>query len=137
MIRGLSHITLLCRDLDRMAAILTGVLGAREVYSSGDETFSVAREKFFVLGEVWLAVMEGTRSAGRSYEHIAFRVAAADLPLYRARLARIGLEERPTRPRLPGEGESLYFYDEDDHLFELHSGTLEERLDRYARGRAA
>jgi len=36
------------------------------------------------------------------------------------------------RPRIDGEGESLYFYDFDNHLFELHSGTLEERLASYA-----
>ncbi len=33
---------------------------------------------------------------------------------------------------LGGEGHSLYFYDHDNHLFELHTGTLEERLARYA-----
>ncbi len=137
MIRGLSHITLLCRDLERMAAILIGVLDAREVYSSGPESFSVAPEKFFLVGDVWLAVMEGERAGGRSYEHIAFRVAAADLPGYRERIARMGLQERPSRPRVQGEGDSIYFHDDDGHLFELHSGTLEARLARYGRGRAA
>jgi fosfomycin resistance protein FosX len=28
-----------------------------------------------------------------------------------------------------------YFYDYDNHLFELHTGTLEERLARYAEGK--
>ena len=32
---------------------------------------------------------------------------------------------------MTGEGRSLYFYDDDNHLFELHTGTLEERLQRY------
>jgi hypothetical protein len=31
-----------------------------------------------------------------------------------------------------GEGMSLYFYDYDNNLFELHTGTLEQRLARYA-----
>ncbi len=35
MISGLSHLTLVVRDLDRMEAILVGVLGARRVYDSG------------------------------------------------------------------------------------------------------
>ena len=45
-----------------------------------------------------------------------------------------GLEIRESRPRVEGEGHSLYFYDDDNHLFELHTGTLEERLDRYRQG---
>ncbi len=35
-------------------------------------------------------------------------------------------------PKSMTEGRSLYFYDYDNHLFELHSGTLEQRLARYA-----
>ena len=34
MIEGLSHITFIVRDLDRMTAILEGVFDAREVYAS-------------------------------------------------------------------------------------------------------
>ncbi len=36
MIKGLSHITFIVRDLDRMAAFLTSIFDAREVYSSND-----------------------------------------------------------------------------------------------------
>ena len=35
MIEGLSHITFIVRDLDRMGNILTGVLGAKKVHDSG------------------------------------------------------------------------------------------------------
>ncbi|MFZ5563799.1 MAG: hypothetical protein ACOZBW_07070 [Thermodesulfobacteriota bacterium] len=31
-----------------------------------------------------------------------------------------------------GEGDSLYFYDFDNQLIELHTGTLNERLNAYA-----
>jgi hypothetical protein len=34
-------------------------------------------------------------------------------------------------PRVEGEGESQYFYDFDNNLFELHTGTLAQRLQRY------
>ena len=45
-----------------------------------------------------------------------------------------GLEVEEGRSRVKGEGRSLYFHDHDNHLFELHSGTLDERLARYGAG---
>lgn len=132
---GISHLTFIVRDLDRMAAFLCEGLGAREVYDSAQRNFSLSREKFFVLGDTWLAAMEGEPPTERSYQHVAFAVSEADLPLYRARLQALGVEIRPPRKRVDGEGLSLYFYDFDNHLFELHAGTLEQRLARYAGGR--
>jgi catechol 2,3-dioxygenase-like lactoylglutathione lyase family enzyme len=135
MIEGLSHITLITRDLDRMSAILEQVLDGREVYASGDDTFSLSREKFFVVGGQWIAIMEGESLASRTYNHIAFKIPASAIDTYRARIETLGLEFRQSRPRVAGEGHSVYFYDHDNHLFELHTGTLEERLERYRQGR--
>ena len=132
-IRGVSHLTFIVRDLDRMATFLCQGLGAEEVYDSGERTFSLSREKFFVLGGVWLAAMEGEPPPERSYQHVAFQVGETELPAYEARLKALGVDVRPPRPRVEGEGQSLYFHDFDNHLFELHTGTLSERLDRYRR----
>lgn len=137
MIEGLSHITFIVRDLDRMAAILTGVLGAVEVYSSGDERFSLSREKFFLAGGVWIAAMEGEPLPARSYNHVAFKIDEADYDACIERIAALGLDMHPPRPRVEGEGRSIYFYDHDNHLFELHTGTLAGRLARYAKGKEA
>ncbi len=137
MIEGLSHLTFIVSDLDRMTTLLETVFEAREVYSSGDQTYSLSREKFFLIGDLWIAVMEGEPLPNRSYNHIAFKIDEADLPLYRKRLTLLGLELRESRPRVSGEGFSLYFYYYDNHLFELHTGTLSERLVRYAQGREA
>jgi len=130
--------TFVVRDLDRMEEILTRVLDARKVYDSGDATFSLSRERFFLVGEgpepVWIAVMEGEPLPSRSYNHVAFRVEAGRLGEYGDRIAALGLAVREARSRVEGEGRSIYFHDEDNHLFELHAGTLEDRLARYARG---
>lgn len=133
MIEGLSHITLIVRDLDRMTRILTTVLDAKPVYDSGDAAFSLSRERFFLVSGLWIAVMDGESLPTRTYNHIAFKVRDEALEVYQARIEELGLEFRPPRPRVEGEGRSLYFYDEDNHLFELHTGTLDERLERYAR----
>jgi catechol 2,3-dioxygenase-like lactoylglutathione lyase family enzyme len=135
VIEGLSHVTFVVRDLDRMTRILIGIFDAREVYASGDETFSVAREKFFQVGDLWIAVMEGEPLPSRTYNHVAFKIEDAEFEAYEAKVKATGLEIRPPRQRVPGEGRSLYFYDDDNHLFELHTGTLAERLERYAKGK--
>jgi catechol 2,3-dioxygenase-like lactoylglutathione lyase family enzyme len=136
-IEGLSHITLVTRDLVRMSAIVEQVLDGREIYASGDDTFSLSREKFFMVGGQWIAVMEGESLPTRTYNHIAFKIAPSAVDDYRRRIEKLGLELRESRPRVAGEGHSLYFYDHDNHLFELHTGTLEERLERYKRGIAS
>jgi fosfomycin resistance protein FosX len=137
VIEGLSHMTFIVRDLDRMTAILTGVFDARKVYASEDRTFSVSREKFFQIGELWIAVMEGEALPARSYNHVEFKIDDAEFEAYEARIRSLGLEILPPRERIPGEGRSIYFYDEDNHLFELHTGTLAERLEHYDRAKAA
>ncbi len=130
-IQGLSHVTFLVRDLERMSTFLCQGLGAREVYDSRGHNVSLSREKFFVLGGVWIAAMEGEPPAQHTYQHVAFTVAASALPLYEARLRAVGAEIKPPRSRVEGEGQSLYVYDFDNHLFELHTGTLAQRLERY------
>ena len=134
MIEGLSHLTFIVRDLGKMARIITQVLGGKEVYSSGDNTFSTSREKFFIAGGIWIAIMEGEPLPTRTYNHVAFKVTDAQLDTARIAAENLGLDIRPPRPRVDGEGQSLYFHDYDNHLFELHTGTLDERLQRYARG---
>jgi fosfomycin resistance protein FosX len=134
MIESLSHLTFIVRDLDKMADIITQVLGGEEVYSSGNDTFSTSREKFFVAGGIWIAIMEGESLPSRTYNHVAFKVTDAELEKACLAAENLGLDIRPPRPRVDGEGYSLYFHDHDNHLFELHTGTLDERLARYAKG---
>ena len=134
-IEGLSHMTFIVRDLDRMEHLLTTILGARKVYDSGEETFSVSRERFFTIGELWIATMEGDPPPTRTYNHIAFKIDEADYDAFLQRISALDLELKEGRSRVGGEGRSIYFYDYDNHLFELHTGTLEQRLIRYGRGR--
>jgi fosfomycin resistance protein FosX len=131
-VQGISHITFIVKDLARTATFFRDGLGAVEVYDSVGKNFSQSREKFFTLGETWLAIMEGESPTQRSYRHLAFKINEADLEDFEERLLAIGVEVKAPRPRIPGEGRSLYFYDFDNHLFELHTGTLEDRLKSYA-----
>ena len=115
MIQGLSHITLMVTDLDRAKAFFEGVLGAREVYASGEQTFSIAREKFFLLGDTWFAVMEG-EAPPRSYQHIALQIDEADYEAWLAKINQAGLEIRPGRDRCPGKAAPSIFMTMTNHL---------------------
>ena len=67
-------------------------------------------------------------------DHVAFKIPDEEFDAYAERVQSTGVEMRENRSRVDGEGRSLYFYDYDNHLFELHTGTLEERLARYREG---
>lgn len=135
-VEGLSHVTLIVSDLGRMTKLLRDVFAARIIYASGEESFSHAREMFLDVGGVWVAVMEGPSLPTRTYNHIAFKISEDDFEMYLERVRGSGAEMPAPRPRVEGEGRSIYFHDFDNHLFELHTGTLATRLARYARGRA-
>ena len=134
MVQGLSHMTFIVRDLDRMEAMLTTVLDAKKICDSGDKTFSLSKERFFDIGGVWVATMEGDPLPNRTYNHVAFKMAPDAYDDKLARIKALGLDVREGRARVEGEGHSIYFYDYDNHMFELHSGSLEDRLKRYAEG---
>ncbi|MBC2016565.1 FosX/FosE/FosI family fosfomycin resistance thiol transferase [Listeria welshimeri] len=131
MISGLSHITLIVRDLNKTTTFLQEIFDAEEIYSSGDKTFSLSKEKFFLIAGLWICIMEGESLQERTYNHIAFRIQAEEMGEYTERIKSLGVEIKLERSRVTGEGRSIYFYDYDNHLFELHTGTLEERLKRY------
>ncbi|WP_088810369.1 MULTISPECIES: FosX/FosE/FosI family fosfomycin resistance hydrolase [Listeria] len=131
MIRGLSHMTFIVADLDKATLFFEKIFDAKEVYASGDQTFSLAEEKFFLIDDIWIAIMKGETPLQKTYNHIAFKIETDDFEHYYARIQALGLEIKETRARISGEGESIYFYDFDQHLFELHTGTLGTRLEAY------
>ena len=130
MIQGISHITIVVEDLKKTAKLFCEGLGAREIYDSKVKSYSISREKFFIIGGIWLAAMEGPKSE-KTYRHIAFQVDQQDLAELETRITALGATIVPSRSRVQEEGNSLYFYDYDNNFFELHSGSLEERLEKY------
>lgn len=133
MIKTLSHITITVRDVERTGKFLQTVFDGKEVYDSSTKNFSLSYEKFFVIGDIWIAVMEGEPLQKRSYNHVAFKVSDSEFDEYVSRIKNLGLDIKPDRSRMSGEARSIYFYDYDNHLFELHAGTLDERLSYYSR----
>ncbi len=131
MIKGINHITLIVKDLTKSADLFKIIFGAEEVYTSGEAVRSISREKFLLVNGIWIALMEGDPLKEKTYNHVAFTIDVADMDRYIEKIAGMGLETKQGRKRETGEGKSIYFYDYDNHLFELHTGTLEERLKYY------
>ena len=131
MIEGLSHITFIVKDLERTSNLFTCIFEAKEIYSSSENKYSHSKEKFYLVNGLWFALMEGDPLSEKTYNHIALKISDKDFVKYEERIRSLGLEIINDRNRIEGEGKSLYFYDYDNHLFELHSGTLEQRLKTY------
>lgn len=90
-IKGISHITLICKDLEKTARLFRELFEAEEVYSSDKKNFSISREKFLLIGNLWIALMEG-QPLERSYNHIAFHIEEEDLPFFESKIHALGLE---------------------------------------------
>jgi fosfomycin resistance protein FosX len=133
-IEGISHKTFVVQNLEKTARLFKDVLDAVEVYDSKDKSFSLSHEKFLLIGGVWIAIMEGQPTPARTYDHIAFKIDESDYDHYLKIIEAAGVDLKEPRQRVEGEGRSIYFYDFDNHLIELHTGTLEQRLKRYASG---
>lgn len=114
----ISHITLIVQNLAKTTTMLETLFEAEEIYDSRDQSHSYFPEKFFLIDGLWLAVMEdASQKLPKTYNHIAFKIDQAQID--------------SLITRIKGEGASIYFYDDDNHLFELHTGTLAERLHHY------
>ena len=131
MIQGISHITFIVKDIENATRFFNSIFDAKEVYSRDEKAFSFSAEKFFLINGLWIVIMEGDSLKENTYNHIAFKISEADFDVYLRRIKKLGVDVKPERKRVAGEGRSIYFYDFDNHLFELHTGTLAERLTTY------
>ena len=120
MIRGINHITLAVRDLERSFEFYRAV-GCRPLarWSTG---------AYLLAGDLWLclSVDATTRTAALpEYTHIALDVPADKFDAACRRVhdagATIWRENR-------SEGPSVYFLDPDGHKLELHVGDWRTRL---------
>jgi catechol 2,3-dioxygenase-like lactoylglutathione lyase family enzyme len=117
----IAHIALIVRDPARTAGLLRDLFEApvlgRTDADGHDETF-------VRLGVTWVALIGADVKRERTGDHIAFRIAREDIPSIAEKLKSMGCEFI-----LSKSGTSLYFFDFDDHVFELDSSDQEQELD--------
>lgn len=121
MIRGLNHLTLAVRDLERASQFYQQALGCRLLARWPQGVYLLA-------GNLWLALIaepECRQEPLPEYTHFALDVAPEDFAAASQRLLDYGAEIWKDNS---SEGDSLYFLDPDGHKLELHASRLYDRL---------
>lgn len=131
MIECLSHITFTVRNADKTAELFKKIFNAKEVYYNGEKKHSLFKERFFMIGGQCITVIQDRNTINRTYHHLAFKISNFDGESYLEKIKNLNLELRKPMNRSIDKEYSIYFYDYDNNLFELHTETLEKRLASY------
>ena len=126
-IRGIDHVVLRVRDVERAIRFYCGVLGCREERRVETLGLVQLRAGSALIDLVDVAGALGRLGggppgeSGRNVDHFALQLAALDEPALRAELAAAGIEagEVAERYGAEGTGPSLYIRDPDGNVVEL------------------
>ncbi|HEY6457137.1 MAG TPA: VOC family protein [Steroidobacteraceae bacterium] len=120
MLNSISHIALVVADPARTALLFEDLFEAktvRRVDADGHD------ETFINLGNIWVLLAKAAVERKRTGDHIAFRVTKAELLATVEKLKAMNLEFILARADT-----SLYFFDYDNHVFELDTTDLDSEL---------
>ena len=120
MLESISHIALVVKDPARTAALLNDLFSARVITRQDDEGHL---ETFVRLGGIWIVLVGAPVQRARTGDHIAFRATPEILEATVAKLQAMGREFIRAR-----SNRALYFFDDDDHVFELDVEDLDKEL---------
>ncbi len=120
MLKSISHLALTVKDPARTAALFKDLYGARVLERQDDESHL---ETFVRLAGTWLVLVGAEVERTRNGDHIAFHTTPEMLEATAARLKAMGREFIRAR-----DNTALYFFDYDDHVFELETQDLEKQL---------
>ena len=117
---SISHIALVVADPARTALLFETLFGTKTVRRIDADGHD---ETFINLGNTWFLLAKATVERQRTGDHIAFLVTKADLLATAEKLKAMNLEFILAR-----SDTSLYFFDYDNHIFELDTTDLGNEL---------
>lgn len=120
MIESISHIALVVKDPARTAALFHDLFSSRALERQDEQGHL---ETFVKLGGTWIVLVGAPVQRARTGDHIAFRATPELLEATVAKLQTMGREFIRAR-----SNRALYFFDYDDHVFELAAEDLDEEL---------
>lgn len=120
MLESLSHIALVVKDPPRTAALLRDLFSSRVIERKDEEGHL---ETFVRLGGTWIVLVGAPVQRPRTGDHVAFRASPEILEATVAKLQTMGREFIRARAN-----RALYFFDYDDHVFELDAEDIDEEL---------
>lgn len=126
-IQGINHFCFSVSDLDKSIEFYSQVFEAKLLVKG-------RRLAYFDLNGLWVALNQEVvfrDPSNRTYTHIAFTIDKEDFELMITKLRNLKVEVLPGRERGERDKKSLYFLDPDGHMFEFHTGQLQDRLDYY------
>ena len=126
-LHGVNHLCFSVANLEKSIIFYQEALGAKLLVQGR----SLA---YFDLNGLWLALNQEDierRDIPRTYTHIAFTIEENDWDGWMMKLQQAGAEVLEGRIRDEKDARSVYFLDPDGHMFEFHTGTLEDRMNYY------
>ena len=132
-IKGLNHFLFSVSDLENSIEFYKNVFEAK-LLVKGRST------AYFDLNGMWLALNEEkdlpSNNISQSYTHIAFSIEEAEFDKMYEKLKELNVNIWLFHRHARGRQRPSSFTDPDGHMFEFHTGTLQNRIDYYKQEKA-